>query len=92
MESNQGQWFVVQALSGHEMKAKTSIDKRLESEGLSEVIFEVLVPIEKVTEVKLGKKTTVNRKFFPGYVLIRSDLYIDKANLNDKDRHRRKRD
>ncbi len=84
MESNQGQWFVVQALSGHEMKVKASIDKRLELEGLSELIFEVLVPMEKVSEVKLGKKTTVNRKFFPGYILIRSDLYVNKENLNDR--------
>ncbi len=84
MQSHEGQWFVVQALSGHEMKVKGSIDKRIELEDLSELIFEVLIPIERVTEVKLGKKTTANRKFFPGYILINSKLYNADHTVNDK--------
>ena len=71
---NKGQWYVVQTLSGKENKAKDSIDKRMEQEGLAEYIHEILVPTETVSEVKRGKKRTANRKFFPGYVLANLDL------------------
>lgn len=80
----QGQWFVVQTLSGHEMKVKETIDRRLAMEELGDLIFDALVPMEKVTEVKLGKKTTINRKFFPGYILLHSKLYNDDRSVNDK--------
>jgi transcriptional antiterminator NusG len=79
-----GQWFVVQTLSGQEMKAKDSIDKRLAEFKLDDRIFEVLVPMERVTEVKLGKKTTTNRKFFPGYVLVNTNLYHDDGSIDDQ--------
>ena len=83
MYSEEGQWFVVQTLSGHEMKVKDSIEKRLALEELEDVLFEILVPMEKVTEVKLGKKTTTNRKFFPGYILLNAKLYDDEKSIND---------
>lgn len=70
-----GRWYVIQALSGQERKAAESILKRLEQEEMEAYVFEVMVPMEKVTEVKLGKKTTTDRKFFPGYILLRADLY-----------------
>ena len=80
----QGQWFVVQTLSGHEMKVRENIQKRLVLEEMEDSIYETLVPMEKVTEVKLGKKTTTNRKFFPGYILVNIKLYNDDHSINDK--------
>ena len=82
MSEEQGQWFFVQCLSGHEMKASESIQKRLLLEGLQDVIFEAIVPIEKVTEVKQGEKKTINRKFFPGYLLVVANLYDENNQIN----------
>jgi transcription termination/antitermination protein NusG len=69
-----GKWYTLQTLSGKEMKAKDSLEKRMALEEMEEYIFEILVPMEKVTEIKRGKKTTTNRKFFPGYIFINVDL------------------
>ena len=84
MHDKENQWFVVQTLSGHEMKAKESIEKRLAMEEMEDLITETLVPMEKVTEVKLGKKTTTNRKFFPGYILLNATLYDENNKINEK--------
>ncbi|HBM15471.1 MAG TPA: transcription termination/antitermination protein NusG [Lentisphaeria bacterium] len=78
-ENIQGKWYVVQALSGHENKAKENLERQLKLEGNNIPIYEVLIPTEKVSEVKKGEKITSSRKFFPGYLLIRMDLY-DKEN------------
>src|SRR5438874_11859266 len=64
------QWFVIHTLSGQEQKVKESIEKRLKSEEMGEYIKEVLVPMEKVAEVRSGKKTVTTRKLHPGYVYI----------------------
>lgn len=64
------QWFVIHTLSGQEQKVKDSIEKRLKIEEMEEYIKEVLVPIEKVVEVRAGKKTVTSRKLYPGYVFI----------------------
>lgn len=69
------QWFILHALSGHELKVQRNIASRVQQEELEDIIGEVIIPMETVSEVKQGKKTTVNRKFFPGYVLINIDLY-----------------
>ena len=66
----QNQWFVIHTLSGQELKVKESIEKRLKSEEMGEYIKEVLVPMEKVAEVRNGKKTVTARKLYPGYVFI----------------------
>ena len=66
----QSQWFVIHTLSGQEQKVKDSIERRLKSEEMGEFIQEVLVPIEKVVEVRNGKKTVTTRKLHPGYVYI----------------------
>jgi transcription termination/antitermination protein NusG len=65
-----GKWYTVQTLSGKEMKAKESMEKRISLEGMDDYIFEILVPMERVTEIKRGKKSTTNRKFFPGYMFV----------------------
>ena len=57
------QWYAVQTLSNQEQKAKRYLDKFIEIEEMEELVFEVLMPTEVVTEVKNGKKTTKTRKF-----------------------------
>ncbi len=81
-EEQQGQWFFVQCLSGHEMKACESIQKRIVQEGVEGLVFDAIVPMEKVTEVKQGAKRTTNRKFFPGYLLVVADLYDENGDIN----------
>jgi len=68
-------WFVLQALTGQEAKVKESIERRLDPEEMRDLIDQVLIPTEKVSEVKNGVKTTTTRKFFPGYVLVHLKLY-----------------
>jgi transcription termination/antitermination protein NusG len=74
------QWFVLHTLSGQELKVKESIEKRLKPEEMADYIREVLVPMEKVAEVRGGKKTVTTRKLHPGYV------YIDIALLDENRR------
>src|SRR5438552_9324144 len=80
----QSQWFVIHTLAGQEQKVKESIEKRLKTEEMGEYIREVLVPMEKVAEVRSGKKTVTTRKLHPGYV------YIDMALLDENHRVREK--
>lgn len=68
------QWYVIQVLSGHEGKVKRNMMYRIEKEELGDLIFEVLVPMERVSEVKKGKKMEMNRKFFPGYIIANMHL------------------
>lgn len=82
-EKKEGQWFVIQALSGHENKAKENLERQLRLEGNNMPIYEVLIPVEKVSEVKKGEKITSARKFFPGYVLLRMDLYDKEGKVRD---------
>ncbi|MCD6049754.1 MAG: nusG [Verrucomicrobia bacterium] len=71
------QWFVIHTLSGQEQKVKDSIEKRIKPEEMGEYIHEVLVPMEKVAEVRNGKKTVTNRKLYPGYVFVHMILLDD---------------
>lgn len=77
-------WFVLQTLSGQENKVKENMERRIKLEEMGEYIDEILIPTEKVSEVRQGKKSTTTRKFFPGYVLVRMNLYGDENALNDK--------
>ena len=79
----QGQWFVVQTLSGQEMKVKQTVERKRELEGVDHLVHEVLIPMEKVSDTRNGRKTVVNRKFFPGYILVRMDLYDADGNINE---------
>ncbi|MDL4841370.1 transcription termination/antitermination protein NusG [Aquibacillus rhizosphaerae] len=63
------QWFVVHTYSGYENKVKANLEKRLESMGMEDKIFRVLVPEDEETEIKNGKKKVSKKKVFPGYVL-----------------------
>ena len=75
------QWFVLHTLTGQEQKVKRSIEARVRIEEMGEYIGEVMIPTEKVSEVRNGVKTTVTRKFFPGYVLINLALYDGERNV-----------
>jgi transcription termination/antitermination protein NusG len=67
MEKN---WYVVHTYSGYENKVKANLEKRVETMGMSDLIFRVIIPEEQETDFKDGKKRTVMRKTFPGYVLV----------------------
>lgn len=83
-EHDEKQWYFVQCLSGQEMKACESIQKRIELEGMQDLVFEAVVPMEKVTEVKQGEKKTTSRKFFPGYLLVILQLYDDDGGMDSQ--------
>lgn len=78
------QWFVLHTLSGQENKVKDNIERRVRLEEMEDLIGEVLIPTEKVQEVKHGKKTTTTRKFYPGYVLINVALYDESKQLIER--------
>jgi len=80
----QSQWFVLHTLSGQELKVKDSIEKRLKSEEMGEYIHEVLVPMERVAEVRGGKKTVTTRKLYPGYVFVDMVLLDETRRLIEK--------
>ncbi|MER3403517.1 MAG: transcription termination/antitermination protein NusG [Armatimonadota bacterium] len=63
-------WYVVRTLVGKENQVKTGIEKRAESAGMTDRIFQVLIPTEREVRTKGGQKQTVTRKVFPGYVLV----------------------
>jgi transcriptional antiterminator NusG len=80
----QSQWFVIHTLSGQEQKVKESIEKRLKAEEMGEYIKEVLVPMEKVAEVRSGKKTVSTRKLYPGYVFVDMILLDENKRVVEK--------
>lgn len=78
------QWFVIHTLSGQEAKVKKDIEnKLLVEEGVKDYIGEVLLPIEKVVEVRQSKKRVTSRKLFPGYVFVNMALYGEGNKIND---------
>jgi transcriptional antiterminator NusG len=67
-------WYVVHTYSGYESKVKLALDEKVASLGLGDKITDVLIPSESVVELVKGEKKTSERKFFPGYVLVRMEL------------------
>jgi transcriptional antiterminator NusG len=72
-----GQWFVVHSYAGYENKVKSNLESRIASMNMEDRIFEVVIPVEDVIEFKGGKKVVVQKKMFPGYLLVRCDLDDD---------------
>jgi transcriptional antiterminator NusG len=67
-------WYVVHTQTGSEDKVKASLENRIASEGLQDLIAKVVIPTEQVSEVRSGKKKISERKFFPGYLLVEMEL------------------
>ncbi|HCB92615.1 MAG TPA: transcription termination/antitermination factor NusG [Selenomonas sp.] len=67
---SQRAWYVIHTYSGYENKVKANLERKVASQGLSNVIFNIVVPVEDETEEKDGKVKVVQRKVFPGYVLV----------------------
>ncbi|HVQ90913.1 MAG TPA: transcription termination/antitermination protein NusG [Mycobacteriales bacterium] len=74
LDAAPGDWYVVHSYAGYENKVKTNLESRIASLDMEDYIFQVEVPTEEVTEVKNGKRQQVQRKVFPGYILVRMDL------------------
>jgi len=73
-DSGKFKWFAVRIISGHENKVKAYLDNEIRNEKLEDRINNVLIPLEKVFEVKGGKKKIKLKNFLPGYILIEADL------------------
>jgi transcriptional antiterminator NusG len=67
-------WYIIHVYSGFEKKVMTSIREQAQQQGLQDLFEEIIVPMEEVVEVKRGKKVNAERKFFPGYVLVKMEL------------------
>ena len=78
------QWFIIQTLSGQEHKVKESIEKRIKTEEMQDYVKEVMVPMEKVVDVRGGKKTVTSRKLWPGYVFVDMVLLDDGRRVIEK--------
>ncbi len=66
-----GSWYVVHSQSGYEKKVTANLNARIQSMNMEEKIFEIVIPMEEVVEFKNGRKQTVQKKVFPGYLLVR---------------------
>ena len=69
-----GEWFVLNAQSGHEKKVRTNILTRIKNLHLEDKVYDVVIPTDEVVEIRNGKKVNLEKKTFPGYVLVRMDL------------------
>ena len=69
-----GDWYIIQCYSGYEKKVKTNLDMRAQTLEVEDSIYDVVVPIEEVVEIREGKRKLVKRKLLPGYVLVRMDI------------------
>lgn len=69
-EDDPSDWFVVHCYSGYEKKVRHNLEQRIETMGMRDMIFDVIIPTQEEVEVKDGKRRTVERHIFPGYVLV----------------------
>ncbi len=74
MSESTKKWYVVRAISGKENKVKKYIESEIERTGLTNYVSQILIPTEKVYQIRNGKKINKERSFFPGYILIEADL------------------
>lgn len=74
-------WYVVQAYSGYENKVKLAVEERVQRLGMQDLFEDILVPTEEVVEMREGQKRKSERKFFPGYVLVKMEMNDDSWHL-----------
>jgi transcription termination/antitermination protein NusG len=74
-------WYVIHVYSGFERKVAQSIEEQAKQAGMSERIQQVMVPMEEVVELRRGQKVNAERKFFPGYVLVKMEMTDDTWHL-----------
>jgi transcriptional antiterminator NusG len=79
-----GQWYALRVLSGQEKRVRDNIDKRIKTEEMSDLIREVIIPTERVSEVKRGKKIESERKLYPGYIFVNMLLMDDDKKIVDR--------
>lgn len=77
MADNEARWYVVHTYSGYENKVASNLETTVENRGLKDLIQEIRVPTEKVTEIKDNKTKEVERKIFPGYVIVKMVMNDD---------------
>jgi transcription termination/antitermination protein NusG len=75
--ASEAQWFVIHTYSGYENKVKQNLEHRIDSMEMKDQIFRVIVPTDKEIEIKNGQRRTVDKKIFPGYVLVQMILNDD---------------
>jgi transcriptional antiterminator NusG len=78
-EPDKNQWFAVHVLSGQEQKVYENLTRRVKTEEMGDLVYEVLIPTERVSEIKRGKRTETTRKLLPGYLIVNMYL-LDKQN------------
>ena len=81
MSENQRKWYVLRTIGGKEKKVKEYIENEVANMGLQEFVSQVLIPTEKVYQIRNGKKVAKERNFFPGYVLIEASLVGEIAHM-----------
>ena len=74
-------YFVIHAFSNCEKKVKAALEERINMSGLSEMFGDIMIPTEQVTELKKGQKKQMERKFFPGYMLVQMEMNDDTWHL-----------
>lgn len=77
VEAPEGQWYVLHTYSGYENKVKKSIETRIEALDLTDRVYEIVVPTQDEIEIRSGQRHTVQKKVFPGYVLVRMEMDDD---------------
>ena len=75
------EYYVIQAFSNCEKKVKAALEERINMSGLSEMFGDIMIPTEQVTELKKGQKKQMERKFFPGYMLVKMEMNDDTWHL-----------
>ena len=72
--NSENKWYVVRAVSGQENKIKTYIENEISRLGMNSFVEEILVPQEKIVQIRKGKKVTKDKTYFPGYIMIKANL------------------
>lgn len=81
MSENAKKWYVVRAISGSEKKVKQYIDNEIIQQNLQEFVSQVIIPVEKVYQIRNGKRISKEKNFFPGYILIEAALDSEVAHV-----------